>query len=47
MYPFVTIRGLVREGGALVRLLSVFLAVLGLSGCSLLPALQPPRLSVV
>jgi LEA14-like dessication related protein len=47
MYPFVTIRGLVREGGALVRLLSVFLAVLGLSGCSLLPKLQPPRLSVV
>jgi LEA14-like dessication related protein len=48
MYPFVTIGGLVREGGALVRLLSVFLAVLGLSGCSLfVPKLQPPRLSVV
>jgi LEA14-like dessication related protein len=49
MYPFVTIRGFeVRQGGASVRTLSVFLALLGLSACSLfVPKLQPPRLSVV
>jgi LEA14-like dessication related protein len=50
MHPFVTIRGLgVREGGASsVRALSVFLAVLGLCGCSLfVPKLEPPRLSVI
>jgi LEA14-like dessication related protein len=37
-----------RDSGAVVRAFSVFLAVLGLSGCSLfVPKLEAPRLSIV
>jgi LEA14-like dessication related protein len=49
MFLFVNIRrGVVREGGASVRALSIIVALLGLSGCSLfMPKLEAPRLSVV